>query len=234
VLVAFGIGSAITVSRLLPETLRQRAPEPVSPASMLRAYATFVRHGGFVANLLIVAASFAGLYAWISAASFVMQNLYGLSPIGFGIAFAVGSIGYMLGTFVAARIVPRLGLDRTIGIGAAALAFGGIAALVPLAFGIHSATALVVPVSIYLAGMGLAMPQAMAGALSPFPDRAGTASSLLGFIQQTCAAVLGALVGRLLDHSAWPLAIALAVMGCAVLAIWATTRKVRQRDLARH
>jgi DHA1 family bicyclomycin/chloramphenicol resistance-like MFS transporter len=72
------------------------------------------------------------------------------------------------------------------------------------------------------------MPQAMAGALSPFPDRAGAASSLLGFSQQTCAAILGAIVGHTLGGSAWPIAAPMAVMGCVALMVWAMSRSARQ------
>ena len=47
-----------------------------------------------------------------------------------------------------------------------------------------------------LGGPGLAMPQAFAGALQPFLERAGAASSLIGCAQQTVAASTGALVTR--------------------------------------
>jgi DHA1 family bicyclomycin/chloramphenicol resistance-like MFS transporter len=80
---------------------------------------------------------------------------------------------------------------------------------------------------IYLAGLGLALPTSMAGALTPFPDRAGTASSLLGFAQQSGAAIAAAAIGVYLGRSAWPVAATVVVMGFASLLIWATTRRVR-------
>ena len=63
---------------------------------------------------------------------------------------------------------------------------------------------LVAAMAVYLAGLGLAMPQAMAGALTPFPDRAGTAASLMGLVQQTVAAAVAAVIGGYLGRSAWP------------------------------
>ena len=81
--------------------------------------------------------------------------------------------------------------------------------------------------TLYLFGLGLAMPQALAGALQPFPDRAGAASSLIGCVQQTVAASTGALVAHALGETAWPLVIGIAVPGMAALAIWAVTRRVR-------
>ena len=78
--------------------------------------------------------------------------------------------------------------------------------------------------ALYLAGLGLVMPQAMAGALTPFPDRAGTASSLMGFVQQTAAAIVAAVIGGYLGRSAWPVAGVVAVMGCLAFLLWAVTR----------
>jgi DHA1 family bicyclomycin/chloramphenicol resistance-like MFS transporter len=67
--------------------------------------------------------------------------------------------------------------------------------------------------------------------MMPFPQRAGTASSLLGVTQMVCAALSGVIVGQLLGASAWPVAIPLALSGCATLALWAVSRDVRTREI---
>jgi len=87
----------------------------------------------------------------------------------------------------------------------------------------------VLPMAIYLAGLGMVLPQAIAGAMTPFPERAGAASALLGFVQQTVAALCGAIVGYFLGQSAWPLATGVALMGCASLLLWLSTRALRAR-----
>jgi len=139
----------------------------------------------------------------------------------------------MLGTSLATRLVTRIGLNRTIGFGALALASGGLLMTAAVALGVASVTLLVASTAIYLFGLGLVLPQAMAGALTPFPDRAGAASSLMGFAQQACAAMLGAIVGHMLGRSAWPVAAPMAMMGCLTLLIWAVSRNVRSRDVGR-
>jgi len=214
---------------LLPETLQQRAREPVSLTSMFESYRIVARNGGYLAYLGLATTSYAGLFAWISGASFVLQNLYGLSPFSFGVAFALGSVGYMTGATLAARMVERLGLDSTIGAGALANTVGGLAMMAAVALGLTTAASLVVPMAIYLAGLGMVLPQSIAGAMTPFPERAGAASALLGFIQQVVAALCGAAVGALLGTTAWPLALAVAVMGLGSLVLWIVTRKLRAR-----
>lgn len=234
VLIGIAMLAALAVRFLLPETLKRRAPEPLSLVPVLRVYRTLARNRGFLAYLGILAACYAGLFAWISGSSFVLQDLYGLSALGFGVTFAAGCLGYILGAWLASQLVMRLGLDRTIGLGGVALSAGGLLMLLSVAAGFRSGAALAIPIAVYLAGLGLTLPQAMAGALTPFPDRAGAASSLMGFAQQTCAAALGALVGHLLGASAWPMALAIAGAGVLTLAIWFLTRAVRRREAARH
>jgi MFS transporter, DHA1 family, multidrug resistance protein len=232
-LVAAGVAGVGVVIVLLPETLAQRAAEPVSVASMARSYRVIARNPAYLAYLGLAASSYAGLFAWISGASFVLQDLYGLSAFAFGVAFAIGSVGYMTGSTLSARLSHRFGLDGILGLGGCAVAAGGLAMIAAVGLGLTSAASLVLPVAVYLAGLGMVLPQSIAGAMTPFPDRAGAASSLLGFVQQSVAAIFGAIVGLMLGKSAWPLAAGVAVAGCVNLMLWIATRAVRAR-IAKH
>jgi MFS transporter, DHA1 family, multidrug resistance protein len=231
-LISFAVVAGAAATFLLPETLKTRTPGPFSLAAMAALYKSVLVHRGFRANLGIVTATFIGLFAWVSGAPVVMQGaVYGLSPITFGLTFATGAAGYMTGTFIASRIVMRIGLDRMMGIGVVMMAFGGLAMIAVLALGLAHVMWFAGAMVIYLAGLGFALPASMAGALTPFPDRAGTASSVLGFTQQSAAALIAAGIGLYLGHSAWPVALVVAAMGVAVYLIWALTRKVRAADL---
>ena len=227
-LVVAGVAAFAIVWALLPETL-QRRDEAISASSMLRSYRIVISNGVFLAYLGLGCFSYAGLFAWISGASFVLQNLYGLTPLVFGFVFAIATFGYFTGTTIAARIVTRVGLDGMIGIGSVVCAVGGLLACASIALGLTSSLSLVIPVAIFLAGFGMVLPQSIAGAITPFPERAGAASSLLGFVQQIGAALCGAVVASLLGKNAWPLAGAIALMGCITLAVWIATRDVRRR-----
>ena len=228
--IAFGLIAAFFVWRKLPETLKTPAPGPFSLRAIFAGYAEITRNRAVLAYIGMLAVSFAGVFAWISGSSFVLQEVYGLSALAFGLAFAAASGGYLAGTALATRIVTRIGLDSTIGIGAVALAIGGLGAAAAVPLGSASPIALTAAMAIYAAGMGLVQPQSIAGAMMPFPQRAGTASSLLGVSQMVCAAVTGVIVGHLLGTSAWPVAVPLALTGCVTLLLWAVSRGVRARE----
>jgi DHA1 family bicyclomycin/chloramphenicol resistance-like MFS transporter len=86
---------------------------------------------------------------------------------------------------------------------------------------------------LFAAGVGLVMPNSMAGAIGPFPTMAGAASALLGFIQMTIAAAIGigVGVGATFDGSARPMAVTVAIMGIGSLAAyWLLVRGSEARD----
>jgi MFS transporter, DHA1 family, multidrug resistance protein len=73
------------------------------------------------------------------------------------------------------------------------------------------------PMIFYASGVGFTLPASMAGAMMPFPDRAGSASSLISILQMGVAAILGALVGAFIDLG--PLVLAGAIAGCGLCAL---------------
>ena len=225
---AAAIVALLVAARLLPETVRKRSGEPISLYALVRGFGAVLRHRGFLVYLGILTLSYAGLFAWISGASVVLQSVYGFSPVTFGSTFAMGAAGYMAGALVAARLVAHLGLDRTMGLGVTLLAAGGLAMSAAVATGIPGIW-LIVAMTGYLAGLGLVLPQAMAGALTPFPDRAGTAASLMGLVQQTVAAAVAAMIGGYLGRSAWPVTGVVVTMGCLTFLLWALTRGLRRQ-----
>jgi MFS transporter, DHA1 family, multidrug resistance protein len=227
VILAAGATAMTLAWLLLPETRRRDAPPPHSLGEVLASFATIARDARFVFNIALVALSFSGLFAWISGSPFVLQNLYGLSPFSYGIAFAITGCGFILGTSLAARIVVRIGIDRTIGIGATLIAVAGVALVIAASALSPVGLTLAFPVALYLAGMGLVMPQAFAASLQPFPTHAGAASSLGGVIQQSAAAATGAAVGHALGATAWPLVLPIAAAAWLTLAVWFFTRGVR-------
>ncbi|MCO6441639.1 MAG: hypothetical protein J5I81_11245 [Nitrococcus mobilis] len=97
---------------------------------------------------------------------------------------------------------------------------------------VFTALAVMLPMMLYMIGVGIVLPQSTAGAIGPFPQMAGSASALLGMVQMSVAAAAGVLVGHL--HSGTPLAMAaiIALMGAAGLAsfiglVWLPARVPR-------
>lgn len=223
----FGVALLAVVVLRLPETIRVRSSERISILNITRGFAHLLRHPAYRAYVGMVALTYSGLFAWISASSFVLQGVYGLSEVAFAFSFVAVVFGFIAGGALAQRYVRSLGPERTVGIGMACLGGGGAAMLAAVLCGVASPLGIIVPMMVYCCGVGLVMPPSMALAMAPFPDRAGAASSFLGLCQMSCAAAIGAVIGAVLGHSALPMALAVAATGALALALFWSTRRLR-------
>ena len=196
-LLAFGLALAITVVRKLPETLAGKPDVGMSLSSMLAGYRDLIRIRDFNLYVLIGAASYTGLIAWLVSVPFIFQNRFGLTPFMMSLSISASAVGYLIGTLIATRIVVRTGIVRTMGLGAMVMLAGALAICAAVALDVNSVIPLTIAVGLNLVGFGLLFPQAMAGGLSCAAERAGAASSLLGFAPQVSAAILERLGGGL-------------------------------------
>ena len=222
VLLLYGAAALVLTFLLLPETNIHRDSGRMSPARMARAYVSFFGERAYFGYVFTVAFGYCGIFAFISASSFILVDSAGLSPGLYGFCFAAVVLGYIAGTLISGRLSARLGIDRLIAIGSLVGFAGALLVLVlalqnPTRTGMPAAIAVVGPMTLFLAGVGLMMPNAVVAAIAPYPRAAGTASALMGFLQMAMAAILGALVGHFHNGTAIPMGVALVVVTAAIL-----------------
>lgn len=212
-LIVFGLVLLGLVALLLGETNRHKNPGATNLAQMVRNYRLLLGERTFVGYILTNAFIYSGLFCFISGSSFALIDFLGVRPETFGLYFATVVSGFIVGTFIAGRLTRRVGIDRLILTGCSvSLLFGalmwGLAAA-----GVDTVTAIVVPMTGFMVGVGLVMPNAMAGAIGPFPHMAGAASALMGFLQMGTAAAVSFSIGLLDDGTQIPMTLAIALMG---------------------
>src|SRR5690606_33538429 len=103
--------------RGLPETNRHRDPRATDLGPLLRNYARVASSRAFWAHALPVTGSYGALFCFISASSFLLIELFGISERGFGFVYALVTLGYLLGTVAVRRVLARLGLVGAIRLG---------------------------------------------------------------------------------------------------------------------
>ncbi len=215
-----GFGGLVLVGVLfmLRETNRWRDGDALRAGRMLRNYRILLGSRVYAGYVLANAFVYSGLFAFISGSSFALIDYLGVAPERFGLFFGVIVAGYMAGTVIAGRLTLRAGLDRMILAGAAVATLAG-AAMAGLALaGVKAVAAIIGPQFLFMAGVGMVMPNSMAGAIGPFPRMAGLASALLGFAQMALAALVGIAVGVFHDGTPLSMAVAIAASGAATLA----------------
>jgi DHA1 family bicyclomycin/chloramphenicol resistance-like MFS transporter len=159
-----------------------------------------------------MALPFASMFAYIAGSSFVLQDIYGLSPQEFALDFAANALGIGVFGHLSARLVSRLGPNRLLAAGLAMSAIGGVAMLV-CALANSGLVPVLVAFFIAVSAIGLVMPNATAQALAGDPRTAGSASGLLGLSQFVLGAAVAPLVGIAGSSSAVPLGVLMATLG---------------------
>ena len=227
-LAACGVAFLGLALLLVPETNRRRDPDALRPGHLATNAADLLGDRSFLGYVLVVALMFGGQFAFISGSSFVLIEVLRVPPDVYGLCFGLVAFGLMTGSFLAARLTPRAGIDRLI---AAGTSLGAVAGCLMAALawgGVWTVPAVIGPMYAFAIGVGIVLPTAVAGAIGPFPRTAGLASAVLGFLQLTAAAAYGIAVGRLYDGTPVPMAVAIAAAGLAALVAHRLVR-VRRR-----
>jgi DHA1 family bicyclomycin/chloramphenicol resistance-like MFS transporter len=201
----------ICVYRRLPETLARPDLAATRPRTIVANYARLLRSRTYVGFMLVAAFGFSGLFAFLAGSAFVFVSVMGESERSFGVLFGVVMLGNIVGATIGSRVVRRIGIERLVRAGTALMLAAGLALGVLAVLGTDHPLAIVVPMFVFMVTFTMTMPPATAGALTPFPDIAGSASSLLMFCQFVVASTAALAVGLALDGTTRPMAYAIAV-----------------------
>ena len=215
VLALFGVACLVAVKTGLPETIPRDQPRiPLSKA--MGNYAALLADRRYLGYALSGGFGQAGMFAYISGSPFVIIDLYGVPAHYFGWLFGLNATGIVAFTQLNRRLLLRYDSDRVLDFGNLA---GFLMCILLAVMAWTNAAGLIgilVPLFFVVSLRGLTFPNASAGAMAPFPEKAGSASALLGSVQFAIAAAASAAVGIFHDGTAVPMA---AVVGtCGLLA----------------
>lgn len=204
-LAIFGAATLALVALRFEETVPQKNPKALEPATLVRTWLEILRNPTFLAFSALSAASYGGLFTFLAASSFVFIKVLGLSKTHYGLIMFTMSLAYMLGTFLCRWLLPRFGVKRSVAIaGAFSLSGGSLMAGLNMA-GVVAPWAIIAPFYLFMLAHGVHQPCGQSGAIGPFPQAAGAASALNGFAMTLAAFAMGGWLGTHMDGSVGPL-----------------------------
>jgi len=217
---AFAVAGAIAYGAVFGET-HHATRTPLNPLASAGTYFGLLADRRFLIPSTTVSLIIGGLFAMFSAAPRVLIEALHFTPIELGLFFAGTVMIVFAAGMLATKLVPRFGLDRSIRAGLVAAAVGSIAIL---AVSILDAAFLpfLAAMSVFLLGMGIVNPLGTAQALSPFGEKAGAASALIGFSQMTAAAIAVWLAATVSHEAMFGLGIVLTIASLLALGLYTT------------
>ncbi|WP_455810961.1 multidrug effflux MFS transporter [Pseudomonas graminis] len=199
----------------LHETL---PPERRSQGSIFSAWAALgqvVTHRPFMGFCLTQGFMMSGMFAYIGASPFVLQQVYQLSPQAFSLCFAANGVGLIIASQVSARLCPLWGEYRVLK-GGLILAFISSSSL--LLAGLSGAALPLVLVALFfsVASNGVISVTASSLAMQSQGHRAGSASAVIGVTMFTLGGISVPVTGI---GGTSVLTMTATIFGCYMLAI---------------
>ena len=154
----------------------------------------------FWAFALCAAFSTSAFYVFLAGAPLVAANEFSVSTAMLGVFIGSITVGFIVGSYVAARLASRVNLTTMMIAGRLITCGGLFVGLVLLSLGLLSPLTYFGSTIFVGLGNGITLPSCNAGALSVRPNLAGTAAGLSGAATVAMGAVLTTLSGFLLSE----------------------------------
>lgn len=210
----------------LPET---RPADTLSGGLPFKQYARILFNKRFITFAVVNAGAMGMALTYVSLAPSVLMSQAGLTPFTFSLVFGANGFWIMAVSFIANRIIQKVGRPVCLAFGAlfmflgCAGLIGGLTLIAPEQ---QQATWLyMLPVASACAGLAFLIGPATSYALEPFSHEAGVASALVGSVQMAGGALFGFIAMALPLQPKLSLALVMLVGGCLALLALRTSKK---------
>ncbi|MBN3491814.1 Bcr/CflA family multidrug efflux MFS transporter [Vibrio neptunius] len=204
ILAAFSVVVIALVLLKIPETLSEENKQPLRFGTTMRNYFRLCKNPVAMGLILSGSFSFAGMFAFLTAGSFVYIDIYGVQPDHFGYLFALNIVAMIIMTTINGRLVKKVGshaMLRFVLLVQLVAGLGLFAGWV-LDLGLWGTVPFVV---LFIGTLSTIGSNTMGLLLSGYPAMAGTASSLAGTLRFGTGSVIGFVVAILPDGATWPM-----------------------------
>lgn len=184
----FGLLVIAAFLRYVGETHNFDIKTSMQPLAIAKTYWNLATDIRFIAPAGTIGLYMGAIFAMFSVTPRVLIDGLGYTPLQLGLFFAATVFVVFGSGIFAPRLAKMIGHSQATIVGLSIGAFGA-GTLLACHFLPHTIFGYLLPVIVFLAGMGMVTPLATATTLQPFGDRAGSASALLGFLQMAGASI---------------------------------------------
>lgn len=182
-MVVYGVVLMLAVALWMAETNRFIDRANLRPARLVANYLALLRDPQFLRPSLLVGFGIGSIYTLATILPFVLIDRIGLSPSQFGVGMMVQSGCFISGTLVTGRLLRRVDADRLIPYGLVGLVLASLAMVATNLLLPPSFLGVMLPVGLFAFSLATVLPAAMTASLQGFPQMAGAAASMTGFLQ---------------------------------------------------
>ncbi|WP_405174084.1 multidrug effflux MFS transporter [Paenibacillus sp. FSL H8-0260] len=227
VLFAAGIIFCLTILLRLPETLPKERRSKSGLKGTLLTFKVLLGNRKFMGYALSQGFVTASMFAYISGSSFVLQNIFAVTPQVYSLIFAVNGIGIIITGQIAGRLAGKVSETKLLLSGLLLCTTGGVLLLLTILVG-GGLIPILICLFAVVSSVGIVGATSFSLAMQDQGEAAGSASALIGLIPLLLGSCVAPLVGLGGVDSALPMAIVIACTG--VLSILSYLLLVRREN----
>lgn len=213
----------------LRETLPAGRRQPARVGNSLRTYRSLLKDRTFVALAMIGGLMMGAMFTYISGASFVLQDGFGLSATQFSLVFGVNSMALVLASQANPVLLGRFRILTVMTTAASVAVLAAMLIVVSGLTGFGGLWGVLLPLMVILGCAGLTNPNVPALALNRHGEAAGAAAAVLGCMQFGVGGLISPVVGALGTSTAAPMGAVMAVVvGVALTLLLVVVRRDEQ------
>ncbi|WP_339245381.1 multidrug effflux MFS transporter [Paenibacillus sp. FSL R10-2796] len=212
VLFAAGIIFCLTILLRLPETLPKERRSKSGLKGTLLTFKVLLGNRKFMGYALSQGFVTASMFAYISGSSFVLQNIFAVTPQVYSLIFAVNGIGIIITGQIAGRLAGKVSETKLLLSGLLLCTMGGVLLLLTILIG-GGLIPILICLFAVVSSVGIVGATSFSLAMQDQGEAAGSASALIGLIPLLLGSCVAPLVGLGGVDSALPMAIVIACTG---------------------
>ncbi|WP_339174636.1 MULTISPECIES: multidrug effflux MFS transporter [unclassified Paenibacillus] len=230
VLFAAGIIFCLTILLRLPETLPKERRSKSGLKGTLLTFKVLLGNRKFMGYALSQGFVTASMFAYISGSSFVLQNIFAVTPQVYSLIFAVNGIGIIITGQIAGRLAGKVSETKLLLSGLLLCTTGGVLLLLTILVG-GGLIPILICLFAVVSSVGIVGATSFSLAMQDQGEAAGSASALIGLLPLLLGSCVAPLVGLGGVDSALPMAIVIACTGVlSILSYFLLVRRVNSNS----
>ncbi len=224
-LVLLGVVLLIFVLLFFRETQAQEHRQTLQLGAIINNYKTVLKHREFMGYGFCLVMMYGVIVAFSLVSPFLLQTRLGLSPVHYGWVVIIITSGYLCGSTISSVMASRVNANTTVMMALILMLVSSVIMLIFALAGVVNLWVIVVPMFFVLMGDSIIYPTATAGMILPFPQAAGIAGALSGFLIICGGSLISFFIVLLPENTQLPLATS--IVGMVLIALGVYRRFVR-------
>jgi drug resistance transporter, Bcr/CflA subfamily len=204
----------------LPETLPAKKRITGGMRATVSEMGRICRDRSFIGYAVVLGLIMGAMFCYISGSSFVLQDMFGVSPIFFSLFFATNGLGIVAMSQLAGPFSEKWGEKKVLRIGVMIAALGSIALFSGLLLNPPRLIAVMLPLFFVVSMVGLVNTTAFSLAMQSQGRAAGTASAILGLGMNLIGGLFSPLVGLGGTGTYFPMALMILLCDIGALIVY--------------